>query len=205
MTAVNIQTKETMMVSITSMNLTDGARAMAVRHQQLAWAIKVELGFQICGVPNDCLTMSAGAVANPVKAMELAAIAPKLKSDLVYLGFRTAKAKEPCQIALAWRDDLCVDWRDGLQPYAADQDSPLILVDAARGEHYARGGRNQLIRMEGVPASLARGRKLAMARIRRTAVIMPQELSGGSFLVPPGEDVLDHRPEPSAETVVRLY
>jgi hypothetical protein len=192
------------MVSITSMNLTDGARAMAVRHQQLAWAIKLELGFQICGLPNDCLTMSAGGVADPVKAMELAAIALKLKADILYLGFRAASAKEPCQIALAYRDDLCVDWRDELQLYAADPDAPLILVDTARGEHYARGGRNQLIRVQGMPVDLARGRKRAMARVRRTAAIMPQELSGGSFFVPPGEDVLDHQPQPSGETVVRL-
>lgn len=192
------------MVSITSMSLSDRARAITVRRQQLAWAVKTEMGFQICGVPSDCLTMAAGVVADPVKAMELAAIAPKLRSDLVYLGFRNLKAEEPCQIALAYRDDLCVDWRDGLQLYAADQESPLILVDAARGEHYARGGRNQLIRMEGVPANLDRGRKLAMARIRRTAAIMPEQLSDGSFLMPPGEDVLAHSPEPSAETVVRL-
>lgn len=192
------------MVSITSMNLTEDARAMTVRRQQIAWAVKTELGFQICTVPNDTLTMAGGEVADPVKAMELAAMAPKLKTDLLYLGFRTTKAKEPCQVALAFRDDLCVDWRDQLQLYAADQNAPLILVDVARGERYVRAGRNQLIRMEGVPANLARGRKLAMARVRRTAAIMPQELSAGHFFVPPGDDVLRHRPDATGETVVRL-
>lgn len=193
------------MPTMKSMNMTDAARQMAICWQQFAMALKRELGFQICGVPNDTLSALAGGEADAVKAMEIAAIAPALSRDLIYLGYRNAKAKEPSQIALAWRDDLYVDWRDGLQLYAADHNAPLVLVDLQRREHYARGGRNQLIRHDGLPAGgIERGRKLAMARIRRTAAIMPDELAANSTLVPRGANAAEHLPPVTAETVVRL-
>jgi hypothetical protein len=192
------------MPRMNDMNLDASAREMAVRHQQIALAIKVELGFQICGVPNDCLTMASGGVADPVKAIELAKVASDLKTDLVHLGFRTSKAKAPCQIALAYRDDLVVDWRDGLQLYAADQTSPLILVDEARRQFFERGLRNQLIRFGGVPSNLAKGSRLAMARVRRTAAIMRSELLDTNYFVPRGEPVEDHKPQAEGTVVVRL-
>jgi hypothetical protein len=131
-------------------------------------------------------------------------MAPTFAKDMIYLGFRTVRAKEPSDIALAFRDDLCVDWRAGLALYAVDHDGPLILVDEPRGEHYARGGRNQLIRKQGVPGDLARGKKRAMARVRRTAAIMPDTLNDTNFFVPPGENVADHMPGQQSQAVVRL-
>lgn len=192
------------MPKMTEVNLSDDARAMTIRHQQFAWAIKVELGFQICGVPNDSLVLSSGKPADPVRAMELAAMAPIFAKDLIYLGFRTIRSKEPSDVALAFRDDLCVDWRAGLKLYSADHDAPLILVDVVRGEHYARGGRNQLVRQTGVPADLVRGHKRAMARVRRTAAIMKDTLNDTNYFVPAGENVADHMPEPQGCAVIRL-
>lgn len=192
------------MPKMTSVNLTDAARTMAIRQQQLALAVKRELGFQTCGVPNDSLVMAAGKPADPVRAMELAAMAPTFAKDMIYLGYRTVRSKEPSDIALAFRDDLCVDWRAGLQLYAADYDAPLILVDTERGEHYARGGRNQLIRVAGVPSDLARGHKRAMARVRRTAAIMPATLNDTNYFVPAGERAVDHMPEQRSDAFVRL-
>lgn len=192
------------MPKMNDMKLDASAREMAVRHQQLSLAIKVELGFQICSLPNDCLTMAAGSVADPVKAIELAKVAASLKTDLVYLGFRTGKAKDPYQIGLAYRDDLVVDWRDCLQLYAADQTSPLILIDEQRRQFFERGLRNQLIRFGGIPSDLAKGRRLAMARVRRTAAIMPAELSDTNYHVPLGEAVEGHKPQVEGSVLVRL-
>lgn len=191
-------------MKISEMKISDKAHAAMVRRQQLCWALKSEMGFSIEGAANDSVQMLGGQPADVVMGLRISAIAAQLSKDAIYLSFKTLYAKDFAQVGVAFRDDLVVDWRSDLQPYAADQDAPLVLVDVQRGGRLQRGERNMLVFREGVPDGLERGRRIAIARVRKAAATMPAKISSETSWVPPEEDPADHLPDQHADICVRV-
>lgn len=191
-------------MKINEMKMNDEAHTAMVRRQQLCQALKSVMGFSITGAANDSVQMLAGPPADFGLGLRISAIAAQLGKDAIYLSFGSLQAKEFAEIGVAFRDDLVVDWRSNLQPYAADQDAPLVLVDVQRGGRFERGERNMLVFRECLPDGLERGRRIAMTRIRRAGAAMPAKISSESSWVPPQADPADHLPERNADICVRV-
>lgn len=185
------------------MNISDKARAAMARRQQLCWALKEAMGFPTTGAANDSVQMLAGQPTDAAAGWRIASIAAPLHKDCIYLGFKTLHANYFCQVGLAFRDELLIDWRPSLLPFAADNHAPVVLVDVERGGQFAKGERNMLVFTPGVPSELELGRRLAMARIRRTAASMSTEMSTSTW-IPAGADPAKHLPERSAVSSVRV-
>lgn len=184
--------------------MTPGAIALHLRWQRYAWALRRELGFPPTPMVDESVKFGTGGVADLFKGAEVGRVAADLGRDIIYMGYRGDKSAKPAQIALAYRDEGLVDWRGSLQLWAGDPGGPVLLIDRALGMRYERGERNMLVRRAGLPAGdLTRGRRVAEARVRRTARNMPDIIESGTYIVPPGADVAEHRPA-AAKASVRI-
>lgn len=187
---------------VTADNVTPGALIAHLRWQRNAWALREEMGFPLTTMTDESVVWAGGGVADFEKGMEIARVAADLGRDVIYLGYRTAKAPQPVQVGLAYRDPALITWRPKLELWAADREAPVILVDRIEGERYERGERNVLIRRAGLPAvDLARGRRMAEDRVRRAAKLKSDNLDSGSYHVPHGASVAEHRPPASPVAV----
>ena len=175
---------------------------MTLRHQNFMLAVRREMGWPLFKPANDCIGFSSGQEMDFAVGTEIARIGQLLHKDVIYTGWASIKATQPTSFAIAYRELLTTDIVDRLVPYAANDQAPLILVSTRADEFFSIDRRGSLVRVPGKPKAIAKGRKLAMQRIKAAAAAMEDELMENNRFVPPGADWV----EPEAETgiVVRF-
>lgn len=175
---------------------------MQARHQNLMLALRFEMGWPLERPANDCIAFSSGREMDIGTGMELARIAQLLRKDVIYSGCASTKAVEPTTFCVAYRELLTVDIVDRVVPYAAGQDVPVQLISTRADEVFVVDQRGSLVRLQGKPKDLGKGRRLAMKRIKATAAARSDDLLKNNRFVAPGADWIE--PEADITTIVRF-
>jgi hypothetical protein len=176
---------------------------MTLRHQNFMLAVRQQMGWPPFKPANDCIGFSSGKQGDVEVGLELGRIARMLGKDMVYSGWASPTATEPTGFCVAYRMMFSVDFYDRLVPFVANDTAPLILVSTRADEHFAIDRRGLLVRIEGKPKAIGKGRKLAMKRIRAAAATMGDELLASNRFVPTGQDWIEPDAVP-LETIVRF-
>lgn len=174
---------------------------MMLHHQNMMLAIRREMGWPPFKPCNDAIGFCSGRPMDFETGTEIARIAQELGKDIVYSGWASTKTTQPTGFCVAYRMMFSVDIVDRLVPYAANNDTPLLLVSTRADEYFAVDQRGTLQRMTGKPKNIGTGRKLAMKRIKATAATMSSEMLEGNRFVPTGAVVELKAP---SEIVVRF-
>ena len=176
---------------------------MILRHQNTMLAVRQQMGWPAFKPANDCIAFTSGKPNDFEVGRELGRIAQMLGKDVIYSGWASVDATAPVGFTVAYREMLAVDIVDRVFPYAANDQSPVVLVSTREDEHFAIDHRGSLVRVAGKPKSLGAGRRLAMKRIKAAAKSMGDELLASNRHVSWGATAIE--PEvPVAETVVRF-
>lgn len=181
----------------------DAVRKYQIKTQNIAWALRQQMGYPLYAPANDCTAFAGGGLADLAKGMEIAVLAKQMRKDVIYLGWRTVADAAPTIFAVALREMLQVDWIDGLLPHAADDTAPIMLVSTRRDEHIAVGPRGFLERRAGKPGALGTGKARAMRRIRCAAATMADRLADNNVFLPRGAAWREPSPS-SSETIIRF-
>lgn len=178
--------------------------AIMLNTQNYCLAVRQQLGYPLFKPANDCTTFASGGIADITKGLEIAQLAETMRKDVVYTAWNDLADREPASIGVALREMLCVDWIDRCFLWAANDTAPLVIVPTRLHEHIIVGTRGFLERRPGRPAqNLGKGKKLALARVRRAAATMGDELLQGNVFVPTGGEWRE--PTMTAcETIVRF-
>jgi hypothetical protein len=175
-----------------------------IHHQNYGLAIRQEMGFPLHHTANQSVAFGSTGVTDIIRSMQIATLADEMHRDVVICEWESVSAKQPAGIAIAYREELQVDWVAGCVLWAANQNAPLVIVNKARKEHFVRGARSMLERCEGLPArNLKAGIGLARRRVRRAAAARPAALIDNNAWVPFGDCWDDHKPFPEG-TVLRF-
>lgn len=176
-------------------NLSGEARTVLLRNQKVAWSLKRLLGLPTYAAPDNGLHVAAGGIADTAKGAQIAVLAGATGRDVLYLGFRTGRAKEVSQLGIGWRGSVAIEWREGLKLYAPSAPGPLVLLDTHRGCSFVRGARNSLVEQPGLPKDINRGHRVAMTRLRQAVAQMCcDELAPDLSFVPQEADPAEHLP-----------
>lgn len=175
---------------------------MALRHQNLMLAVRREMGWPAFKPANDCLAFCSGRVVDFETGSEMARFAQMLGKDLVYAGWKSSVAPAPAGFTIVYRELLAVDIVDRVVPYAANDDAAVVFVDVRNDETFAIDRRGSLIRLPGKPTNIAKGRALALKRIKATAATLGDTLLDGNRAVRWGAETIE--PQAPAETIVRF-
>ncbi len=181
----------------------DAVLKYQIKTQNIAWALRQEMGYPLFAPANECTAFAGGGIADLAKGMEVAVLATQMRKDVIYLGWRTVADAAPASFAVALREMLQVDWIDGVFPYAGDDTAPIVLVSTRRDEHIAVGPRGLLERRAGKPRALGTGKARAMRRIRRAAGTMADRLADNNVFLPRG-DPWREPPASPRETIIRF-
>lgn len=175
---------------------------MILRHQNFMLAIRREMGWPTFKPANDCIAFCSGRPLDIMIGSELARIAEQSRKDAIYTGWPDLKAAEPASFTVVFRELLTVDIIDRVEPYADNDEAPLILVSTRADEFFAVDARGSLVRVSGKPKGIGKGRKLAMKRIKAAAATMGDTLLESNCFVAPGADWIE--PDAPVETIVRF-
>lgn len=173
-----------------------------VCRQNFMLAVRQELGWPSFKPANDAIAFCAGRRIDFELGLELARIAQMLNKDAVYTAWANTTTTTPLAFSIVYRDLLAVDIVDRVVPYAANDDAPIVFVNARSKEIFAVDRRGSLVRFPGKPSNVGTGHKLAMKRIRATAATMSDDLLENNRFVPTGADWVE--PAASVATVVRF-
>lgn len=173
-----------------------------IRHQNFMLAVRRELGWPAFKPANDAIAFCSGRRVDFEVGSEMARIAQMMRKDAVYCGWANTTASMPVSFTIVYREMLAVDIIEGVVPFAANDDAPIIFVNTRADEHFAVDRRGSLVRVPGRPKTIGKGRKLAMKRIRATAAQLSNEMLANNQFVPWGSDWVE--PESSVETIVRF-
>jgi hypothetical protein len=175
-----------------------------IYHQNYAMAIRQEMGFPLHHTANQSVAFAATGVTDVIRSTQIATLADEMHRDVVVCEWESLSANQPAGIAVAYREELEVEWVAGCVLWTANQNAPVVIVNKERGEHFVRGARGMLERREGLPArNLKTGIGVARRRVRRTAAARPAALIDNNAWVPFGDSWDDHKPLPEG-TVVRF-
>lgn len=175
---------------------------LLLHHQNFMLAVRREMGWPTFRPANDCIAFCSGRTTDFEVGSELARLAQAMRKDAVYSGWANSKAAEPAGFTIVYRELLTVDIVDRVIPYAANDDAPIVFLSTRADEFFAVDRRGSLVRVPGKPKGIAKGRRLAMKRIKATAAARGDELLVGNQFVEPGADWIE--PEVPVETVVRF-
>ena len=175
---------------------------MMLHHQNTMLALRLEMGWAAFKPANDCIGFSSGGPMDFDVGTELARVAQLLGKDVIYSSWSTIKSTKPSGFTIAYREMLTVDIVDGLVPFAANDEAPIVLVSTRTDEFFAVDHRGSLVRLPGKPKNIGKGRKLALQRIKKVAAGMGDALLENNRWVAPGADQLE--PEAPVETIVRF-
>jgi hypothetical protein len=175
---------------------------MMIRHQKWMWAIRQEMGWPLFKPANDSLAFSSGRALDVEVGMELGRLATEMRKDIIYSSWANVHAEEPSGYTIVVRELLKTDVIDRCLPWAASESGPIIFISTRGDEMFAIGRRGLLERVAGKPKARAKGRALAMKRIRAAAAAMGDELASGNVHLPFGSPWVE--PDQPAETVVQF-
>lgn len=175
---------------------------MTSKQQNFMIAIRLLMGWPAFKPANDCLAFGSGKPTDFEVGSELARIATMLGKDVIYSGWDSLSAALPTDFTIIYRELLTVDVVDRVFPWAANDEDPIVFISTRSSDIFAVDRRGSLIRMAGKPKAMAKGRKLAMKRIKATAAEMADRLLENNRFVPFGAPSIE--PETPSETVVRF-
>lgn len=175
---------------------------MILQHQNFMLAVRQQMGWPSFKPANDCIGFTSGREMDFEVGTEIARIAQMIGKDLIYTGWPSIRAKDPTSLTVVFREMLTVDVIDGVVPWAANDESPIVLLSTRSDEFFAIDRRGSLVRVAGKPKGIGKGRKLAMKRIKSAASGMGDTLLENNRFVPTGADRIE-RDAPS-ETMVRF-
>lgn len=175
---------------------------MTLRHQNFMIAIRLLMGWPAFKPANDCLAFSSGRPTDFEVGSELARIATMIGKDVIYSGWDSVNAALPSDFTIVYRELLTVDIVDRVVPWAANDEDPIVFVSTRGDDIFAVDRRGSLIRVAGRPKAMAKGRKLAMKRIKAAAAEMGDRLLENNRIVPFGAPSIE--PEAPSETMVRF-
>lgn len=175
---------------------------MMLHHQNFMLAVRQQMGWPAFKPANDAIGWTSGREVDFEVGSEVARIAQMLSKDLVYAGWASTRAKDPTSFCVAYREMLTIDIVDRLVPWAASDEAPLVLVSTRADEYFAIDRRGSLVRVEGRPRNIGKGRKLAMKRIKVAAATMGDEMLANNRVVPTGGEWI--APETPIETIVQF-
>ena len=175
---------------------------ISLKQQNFMRAVRRECGWPAFKPCNDAIAFCSGRKMDFEVGAEMARIAQTLRKDAVYTGWTNMAARKPLGFTIVYREMLAVDIIDHVVPFAANDDTPILFVSTRADEHFATDHRGSLVRIPGKPKNIGAGRKLAMKRIRATALTMGDKLLADNRFVPFGSDWIE--PEMPADTIVRF-
>lgn len=175
---------------------------MTVHHQNFMLAVRQQMGWPSFKAANDCIGWSSGQEMGFEVGTEIARIAQMAGKDLISTGWASTRAKDPTSFAIAFREMLTVHVVDRVVPFAANHRGLIILVSTRADEFFAIDRRGSLVRVEGKPKGIGKGKALAMKRIKAAASTRGGEPLANNRFVPPGADWIE--PEAPIETIVRF-
>jgi hypothetical protein len=158
----------------------------SVRQQNYMHAVRMAMGLPLHQLANDSLAFCFGQPMDFAVGVEMARIAQAIQKDAIYVSFANPKTNKPSLFSLTYRELEMVDVIEKCVPFAASADAPIALVSIRTNEHFTLDRRGSLIRMQGKPANLAMGKKLAMKRIREAAAKMGDAEMAGTQTIKPG-------------------
>lgn len=175
---------------------------MTAHQQNFMLSVRREMGWPAFKPVNDCIGWVTGREMDLEVGTEVGRIAHLASKDLIYTGWASTKAKEPTSFTIGFREMLAVDIIDHVVPFASDDQAPIILVSTRADEFFAIDRRGSLVRVDGKPKGIGKGRALAMKRIKAAAAAMAGTLMANNRFVPAGGPVGE--PDVPAETFVRF-
>jgi len=162
------------------------ASTTSVRQQNFMHALRMAMGLPLHRLVHDSIVFTFGQPMDFAVGVEMARIAQAIQKDAIYVSFASETANRPCGFAVIYRELDMVDVVDNCVPHAASADAPITLVSIRSNEHFAVDRRGSLVRLEGKPANLAAGKKLAMSRIRVAAAAMGDAQMAGCHTIKAG-------------------
>ena len=175
---------------------------MTLHHQNFMLAVRRHIGLPDFKPANDSVALLTGRPTDIAVGTELARIADRVQKDAIYTGWRSLTATEPASFTIAYREFLTVDVIDRVVPFAANDEMPIIFVSTRADEFFGIDRRGSLVRVPGKPKAVARGRMLAMKRIKAAAEAMGDTLLETKRWAAPGAGWIE--PEQAVETIVRF-
>lgn len=173
------------------------ASTTTVRQQNFMHALRMAMGLPLHRLTNDAIAFTFGQPIDLALGVELARIAQGVQQDAVYVSFANASANRPIGFSIAYRELDVVDVINDCVPHAESPDARITLVNIRANEHFAIDRRGSLMRLEGKPANVAAGKKLAMARIRVAAAAMGDAQMAACQVILAGADpILEQRDGP---------
>ena len=140
-----------------------------IRQQNINLAIRQLMGWPPYKPSNDCIAFGCGAPLDPLLALKVVQMAEEMRKDWVYAQYLKPAARMPARIGIVYRRLADVEVIDDCLLWVADAEAPLIVVSPRTDEHFAVDARGSLQRVAGRPKGLAKGRALAMRRVRTLA------------------------------------
>ena len=140
-----------------------------IRQQNINLAIRQLMGWPPYKPSNDCIAFACGVPLDPLLALKVAQMAEEMRKDWVYAQYLKPTAPMPAKMGIVYRGLASVDVLDDCHLWAADADAPLKVVSPRTDEHFAIDCRGSLQRIAGRPKNLAKGRALALRRVRKLA------------------------------------
>lgn len=174
-----------------------------LHHQQLTLALRQVMGWPPYKPANDCIAWSCGKVCTFEDHLELGRIASMVGKDLVYSGWSSVTAAMPAHYTIAYRKVATIDIIDRVVPFAANDDDPVILVDARADQHFVIDERGSLVRRFGRPKALTQGHRRAMKRLKRVMRTKGDVVLPNNRWVPWGATVIDPDTTPT-NIIVRV-
>jgi len=175
---------------------------LGLQQQNVMLAIRQLVGWPAFKPANDAIGFTAGRPTDFEVGSELARVATMVGKDLIYSEWDSASAAEPTGFTVVYRELLAVDIVDRVVPWAANDEDPLMFVSIRGNDMFAVDRRGSLIRIAGKPKSMAKGRKIAMKRIKTLAATMGDRLLPNNRCVPTGAASIAR--EIPTETIVRF-
>lgn len=171
--------------------------------QNHSLAIRAEMGYPLYSPANHTLAFAAGRKFDFQVGMDLARHAETGGKDFVYAGWASIHDDAPTDYALIVRQPDVIDILPGVEFWAADDQSPIVILLQQRGIYFELDGRLNLQQRAGRPGrKLALGIKRAMDRIRRRAELLDgTELTGNAWIPNGG----DWTPPPPPQTTAVLF
>jgi hypothetical protein len=182
-------------------NTMEQTSTLSLRRQNFMLAVRAEMGWPQFAPANDCIAFCSGRPMDFEVGSEMAHIVTMERKDAVYAGWASVSATEPT-FAIVYRELLSVDVIDRVVPYAEHQDSPIVFVSTTADEFFAVDRRGSLLRLQGKPKNIGKGRKLAMKRIKSAAAASERTLLESNRLIPHGGDWI--APQPANDVIVKF-
>lgn len=166
-------------------------------------AIRSELGYPAFAPANPTMAFAAGRKFDFAVGMDLVRHAQSGGKDFIHAGWACAADDLPHDYTLVIRQRASVDIVTGVTFWAANDDTPLVIVARDRDLYFQLDDRLNLQQRFGRPGrKMLQGERRAMERILRVAATFDDTLLDGNAYVKNGEDWVP--PAPMHQSIINF-